>query len=242
MALSVVAAVLQLCRNCQAGCDCKLTNYSKTSICDWYLIVFGSPILIIVYIIIELVDLLGIVISKYGEKQCNRSGNASQRPSTNVIIHPSIPPLPFPARMILEGVVYEAPEAVRVAVEQLVVKSWNETWTGVGRDATGLSHSRIQVRNVWIIYNYHLKSRYNAGFILGRLRNVETTQEQTQVLTSQIFSTIPDLPRDVFTFRHGEQLLLFHGTPRKNAPIIIQHGYKSAKNCRSPYGKGTYGI
>ena len=62
---------------------------------------------------------------------------------------------------------------------------------------------------------------------------------ETKIQTSQILSTINDLPTDVFALRPGE-VLLFHGTPRENVTAIIQNGFKAEKNTRSPYGRGTY--
>ena len=36
------------------------------------------------------------------------------------------------------------------------------------------------------------------------------------------------------------QMFLFHGTLRYNLRKILKEGFKTAKNRRSPYGKGTY--
>ena len=155
----------------------------------------------------------------------------------------STPPLELNL-LVRKGLVSQASEAVRVAVEQLVVKSWDETLTGVGRDATELTHSRIQIKNIYIVKNSNLKAVYEDAYetTLQRLGNVDSTTfdfDETTLRTSQILSTIPDLPPHVFTLRRHE-VLLFHGTPQAKVSDIIQLGLKASKNVRSPYGKGTY--
>ena len=88
-----------------------------------------------------------------------------------------------------------------------------------------------------------METRYNENYdtALRRLLVTDCTAsalQETTVGTTQILSTIPEKP-DLFTLRRGE-VLLFHGTTRGNVSEIIQHGFKTEKNRRSAYGRGTY--
>ena len=135
--------------------------------------------------------------------------------------------------------------------------------TGIGRDTRGLYHSRIQIRNVYIINNHILKEVYIKGHAASvqRLRqlkpefiefydiceipattslsNIIQHYSKSPAQTSQILLKIKDLPLDFFNLGTGE-VLLFHGTPRSNVPSILKQGFKAEKNTRPMYGKGTY--
>ena len=146
--------------------------------------------------------------------------------------------------LVREKTLSVAPGPVRLIVEQLVVKSWNETLTGVGRDATGLTHSFIQVKNVYVIKNGYLESIYESQYDTALQRLLATdcpssALRQAVARTAQNLSTTPDILADVFDLRRGE-ILLIHGTPRDNVPRIVQNGFKGELNTRSSYGKGTY--
>ena len=155
-----------------------------------------------------------------------------------------LPPVEFD-RFSRKRAVFLAPEAVRRAVERLMMETWDEKVTGVGRDATGLTHYFIKVKNVYVIERKNLKTRYEAQYktalqhMIETNNSTETIQDLLSVQTTQILSTIPDLPTGVFDLREGE-VLLFHGTPRDKIKGILQHGFRAKNNWRSLYGKGTY--
>ena len=152
---------------------------------------------------------------------------------------PPPPPVPIPPpvplnfdSLIRKGKLFMAPEALRLAVERLVAKHWDETLRGVGRDARGLTHSRIQIKQVFAISNSLLKTRYEAGYkmALSRIETIDSGFSDPEI------NSIESVQLPV---RLGE-VLLFHGTPRNNVSKIVQQGFKAAKNKRSSHGKGTY--
>ena len=194
----------------------------------------------------------GVFIAVKCCRKRQKALNSTQHPYRNNTSRPlaitRISPPPLPPfgldSLIREKMIIKAPDAVRVVVEQLVVKSWDSKLSGLGRDASGLSHARIEINNVYIVHNNSLKAEYEVGYdtALQRLLQIESTTsncERTPIQTAQALSKIPNVPPDVFSLRTGETLL-FHGTSRINVPEIIQHGLKAEKNTRSPYGKGTY--
>ena len=83
--------------------------------------------------------------------------NTNRLDAITRISPPPLPPLGLDS-LIREEMIIKAPDAVRVVVEQLVVKSWDSKLSGLGRDATGLSHSRIQIKNVYIVKNSRMKA------------------------------------------------------------------------------------
>ena len=92
-----------------------------------------------------------------------------------------------------------ATEAVRLVVEHLVPKSWNEILTGVCRDASGLSLARILNTNVYIVNNNSLKAECEIGYntALQHLLNIKSTTsncERTPNQTAQALLTIPNVP------------------------------------------------
>ena len=141
-------------------------------------------------------------------KSTNLKASRGNPTSTHPSIHAPQPPPTHPqlVSFLRGGRLVATREDVRLAVEQLVVKSWNERLTGLGRDARGLTHSRIQIRNVYIVKNDILKRAYETAYYATwqRLSNIESTSfDETLVQTSQVLSTIPDLPPDVFSLREG---------------------------------------
>lgn len=51
-------------------------------------------------------------------------------------------------------------DALYKEVENLAVRTWEVEKVGQGRDASNLSHSRIAVRNIWVIENPSLFAEY----------------------------------------------------------------------------------
>ena len=82
-------------------------------------------------------------------------------------------------------------------------------------------------------------------------RIFESTLEETEHSVSQVVekqlekcpirTKVIEGETEAVEWNTGDgEVLLFHGTPRKNIEKILKEGFKAAKNRRSPYGKGTY--
>ena len=169
--------------------------------------------------------------------------SVNQPPSTSTCNTPTHLPSPSLSRMfealLNQGFIERATNpAVLELVGWLVEDTWQARLTGLGRDARGLTHSKIKIRDVYRIHNDRLTSRYSDAYQRSKSRGI-TNVATTTFKTSQVLRSNAELMRGLFELRKDE-VLLFHGTKKNHVTGIIQKGFQAKKNTRSPYGKGTY--
>ena len=118
-------------------------------------------------------------------------------------------------------------------VKKLIDETWEPSKTGKGRDAQGLTHSKIRIREVYLICNKNLTTRYNEAY------NRSISRDITNVATAS-FKTQEVLPSNIEVTTGLFEVLMFHGTKVENLTGIVTEGFKGEKNRSSLYGKGTY--
>ena len=118
-------------------------------------------------------------------------------------------------------------------IERLIKDTWQPSLTGVGRDARGLTHSNIQICDVYLIQNESLTTRYNEAYVRCVCRGIVNNAKAT-FKTQEVLPSNAEIETGLF------EVLMFHGTKMDNVAGIITEGFKAEKNRNSMYGKGTY--
>ncbi len=132
--------------------------------------------------------------------------------------------------------------------QELVRKCWKDLHTGLGQDASGLSHSGIRVTNVTKLDNQKVLDRYLAHKevclskkdIPGMYTRAGPVKKYLAEINTKDFDP---------TFMPGERRLdgrinevyLFHGTGSHNVESIRQNGFDLGRaSSSSLYGKWIY--
>ena len=128
-----------------------------------------------------------------------------------------------------------------------------DTWTysrRLGRDSSGLKHSKLKVKQVLKVSNKELRKQYNDHRMVGtgqRTIKLPAELQQSPALTSKISSAISqhdkcpelNLPETCLGPVCNE-VYLFHGTKLDNIPSILEKGFDLNKARGGLYGKGMY--
>ncbi len=116
--------------------------------------------------------------------------------------------------------------------EELVHKCWKDSQTGLGQDASGLSHSGIRVTKVTKLYNQSALDRYivlkkdclSKKDIPGMyIRPGPVKKYLDEILTADFDPTFAPAERRLDG--RINEVYLFHGTASSNVESIRQNGF-----------------
>ena len=132
-------------------------------------------------------------------------------------------------------------------IKLLIHDLWNENIVGVGRDASGLTHSSIHVLDVRkiecpIAMEKYAKRKEALSLKIGTVGPIESYRSKTKPIatTSLIGKSEGYCGLKERLDSRINETYLFHGTVPTNISSITTHGF-DVKKCRRPScGKGLY--
>lgn len=136
------------------------------------------------------------------------------------------------------------------AMQNIVTQSWVYPVLPIGYDTVGLTHKRIEVRQIYAIQNDTLLNNYVAsrhrfqetanqlrGGRFQPITNVKNVLAKKPILTSQVetggLGDNPCNPRI-------NEVYLFHGTKQENVDGIVKNGFDLQRSGGGLYGKALY--
>lgn len=136
------------------------------------------------------------------------------------------------------------------AMQDIFNKTWLYDNPGLGHDAKGLTHTSMQVKNIYHVTNPLILERYLSKvrkyketakqLPRGRFKGIGVVQDalaQNPILSKQLQGDdLDDFPCDPKI----NEMYLFHGTKAANVNGIIENGFDIERAQRILYGKAIY--